>query len=100
MGLFADKYADVPYEEKERLWEEVKADARFPDYLYGCYECGICVAACPSARFYDFSPRKIAQAAAREDIELIYEQMNDDVWNCSPMFLPATAARAKTRPAG
>jgi heterodisulfide reductase subunit C len=86
MGLFADKYADVPYEEKSRLWEEVKADARFPDYLYGCYECGICVAACPSARFYDFSPRKIAQAAAREDIELIYEQMNDDVWNCSQCF--------------
>jgi heterodisulfide reductase subunit C len=86
MGLFADKYADVPYEEKSRLWAEVKADARFPDYLYGCYECGICVAACPSARFYDFSPRKIAQAAAREDIELIYEQMNDDVWNCSQCF--------------
>ncbi|NNJ13408.1 heterodisulfide reductase subunit C [Chloroflexales bacterium ZM16-3] len=86
MGLFADKYPEVPFEEKSRLWEEVKADARFPDYLYGCYECGICVAACPSARFYDFSPRKIAQAAAREDIELIYEQMNDDVWNCSQCF--------------
>jgi heterodisulfide reductase subunit C len=86
MGLFADKYPDVAYEEKLRLWEEVKADTRFPDYLYGCYECGICVAACPSARFYDFSPRKIAQAAAREDIELIFEQMNDDVWNCSQCF--------------
>lgn len=86
MGLFADKYPDVPFEEKERLWEEVKADARFPSYLYGCYECGICVAACPSARFYDFSPRKIAQAAGREDINLIFEQMNDDVWNCSQCF--------------
>ena len=42
------------YEEKERLFGLVKADMRFPDYLYGCYECGICVAACPSARFYDF----------------------------------------------
>jgi heterodisulfide reductase subunit C len=86
MGLFADKYPEVPYEEKFRLWEEVKADERYPDYLYGCYECGICVAACPSARFYDFSPRKIAQAAGREDVELIYEQMNDDVWNCSQCF--------------
>ncbi len=86
MGLFADKYPDVPYEEKSRLWEQVKADPRFPTYLYGCYECGICVAACPSARFYDFSPRKIAQAAAREDVELIFEQMNDDVWNCSQCF--------------
>jgi len=86
MGLFIDKYPEVAFEEKLRLWEEVKADARFPDYLYGCYECGICVAACPSARFYDFSPRKIAQAAAREDVELIFEQMNDDVWNCSQCF--------------
>ena len=86
MGLFADKYPDVPLEQKMRLWEEVKADVRFPSVMYGCYECGICVAACPSARFYDFSPRRIAQAAAREDVELIYEQMNDDVWNCSQCF--------------
>ena len=47
--LSPDHYADVPYEEKLRLWDEVKADPRFPDYMYGCYECGICVAACPSA---------------------------------------------------
>ncbi len=84
--LSPTSYTEVPYEEKLRLWEQVKADRRFPDYLYGCYECGICVAACPSARFYDFSPRKIAQAAGREDVELIYEQMNDDVWNCSQCF--------------
>ena len=84
--LSPDSYLDVAYEDKLALWEEVKADDRFPDYLYGCYECGICVAACPSARFYDFSPRKIAQAAAREDVELIFEQMNDDVWNCSQCF--------------
>ena len=68
------------------MWEEVKADQRYPTYLHGCYECGICVAACPSAKFYDFSPRKIAQASAREDVELIFEQMNDDVWNCSQCF--------------
>jgi heterodisulfide reductase subunit C len=84
--LSPDSYLDVSYDDKLALWEEVKADDRFPDYLYGCYECGICVAACPSARFYDFSPRKIAQAAAREDVELIFEQMNDDVWNCSQCF--------------
>lgn len=84
--LSPDSYTDVTYGDKLSLWEEVKEDARFPDYLYGCYECGICVAACPSARFYDFSPRKIAQAAAREDVELIFEQMNDDIWNCSQCF--------------
>jgi heterodisulfide reductase subunit C len=79
-------FDDVPFEEKERLVGLVKADMRFPDYLYGCYECGICVAACPSARFYDFSPRRIAQAAAREDVELIYQQMQEDVWECSQCF--------------
>jgi heterodisulfide reductase subunit C len=84
--LSPDTYRDVAYEDKLSLWEEVKSDDRFPDYMYGCYECGICVAACPSARFYDFSPRKIAQAAAREDVELIFEQMNDDIWNCSQCF--------------
>lgn len=84
--LSPDSYTEVSYEDKLSLWEEVKADDRFPDYMYGCYECGICVAACPSARYYDFSPRKIAQAAAREDVELIFEQMNDDIWNCSQCF--------------
>ncbi len=79
-------YDDVAYEEKERLFEQVKADIRFHDYLYGCYECGICVAACPSARFYDFSPRRVAQACAREDVDLIYQQMNEDVWDCSQCF--------------
>ncbi len=79
-------FDSVPFEEKERLFDLVKADMRFPDYLYGCYECGICVAACPSARFYDFSPRRIAQAAAREDVELVYQQMQEDVWECSQCF--------------
>jgi heterodisulfide reductase subunit C len=78
--------ADVGYEEKLRLFEEVKADLRFADYLYGCYECGICVAVCPSARFYDFNPRRIAQAVAREDVDLVYEQMNGEVWECSQCF--------------
>jgi heterodisulfide reductase subunit C len=79
-------FEDVPFEEKQSLFDEVKADMRFPDYLYGCYECGICVAACPSARFYDFSPRRIAQAAAREDVELVYQQMQEDIWECCQCF--------------
>jgi heterodisulfide reductase subunit C len=79
-------YPDVPLEEKQRLFDEVTSDVRYNDYLYGCYECGICVAACPSARFYDFSPRRIAQAAAREDVELVYQQMQEDIWECSQCF--------------
>lgn len=79
-------FAEVPFDEKKRLIDKVVADPRFPHYLYGCYECGICVAACPSARFYDFSPRRIAQAAARLDIELMFQQMEEDIWECSQCF--------------
>lgn len=79
-------YGDVSDEVKTRLFEQVKADVRFGDYLHGCYECGICVGACPSAKFYDFSPRRIAQAAGREDVDLFYQQMQEDIWECSQCF--------------
>lgn len=79
-------HEEVPRDVKQKLFDLVKADPRFPDYLYGCYECGICVAVCPSARFYDFSPRRIAQAAARQDVELFYQQMEEDIWECSQCF--------------
>ena len=79
-------YTEVPDEEKRRLFEEVVADPRYGDFLYGCYECGICVAVCPSARFYDFSPRVIAQALSREDIDRFYEILMDDIWNCAQCF--------------
>ena len=86
-SIYADsKYTEIPHEEKQRLFEEVKADIRYPETLYGCYECGICVAACPSARFYDFSPRVYAQILAREDVETFYELLNDSVWDCSQCF--------------
>jgi heterodisulfide reductase subunit C len=67
-------------------FEKVRADTRFKDYVRGCYECGICVAACPSARFYDFSPRKITQAVCREDLDTFWQHLNVDVWNCSQCF--------------
>lgn len=86
MPTAVQKYADVSYEEKERLFLQVKADPRYEHYLYGCYECGICVASCPSARFYDFSPRRIAQTMSREDVETFYEILVEDIWNCSQCF--------------
>ncbi len=79
-------FPDVDPGYKHRLFEQVMADHRMPDYIYGCYECGICVAVCPSARFYDFSPRRIAQAVARQDFELVFQQMQEDIWECSQCF--------------
>ncbi len=79
-------YADVPLAEKERLIGQVRADPRYHEYLRGCFECGICVAVCPSAKFFDFSPRRITQAAARQDTELCYQQLVEDIWECSQCF--------------
>ncbi|MDH5671215.1 MAG: 4Fe-4S dicluster domain-containing protein [Myxococcales bacterium] len=87
LPIHADaRHADVPLEEKQRLFDEVVADTRYHDTLYGCYECGICVAACPSARFYDFSPRVFAQTLARKDVHGFYELLVDSVWDCSQCF--------------
>jgi heterodisulfide reductase subunit C2 len=77
---------EATLERKTELFENVRSDVRFKDYVRGCYECGICVAACPSARFYDFSPRKITQAVCREDVDLFWTHLNEDVWNCSQCF--------------
>lgn len=85
-GKQADKYPHIAAEEKTRLFQEVKEDERYADYLYGCYECGICVSSCPSARFYDYSPRVIAQAMSREDTDRFYEILVEDIWNCAQCF--------------
>lgn len=94
LGKIANKYPDVPFEVKDGLFQQVKADLRYKDYLYGCYECGICVAACPSARFYDFSPRVITQALAREDVDRFYEILIEDIWNCAQCFSCVRCPRA------
>jgi len=93
-GKLESRHPDVSFEEKERLFLEVKNDVRYEEFLYGCYECGICVSACPSARFYDFSPRVIAQAMAREDVERIYDIITEDIWNCAQCFSCVRCPRA------
>jgi heterodisulfide reductase subunit C len=85
-GKSESRHPDVSYEVKERLFREAKSDLRYHELLYGCYECGICVSACPSARFYEYSPRVIAQAMAREDVERVYDIIAEDIWNCAQCF--------------
>ncbi len=85
-GKAENRHPDVSYDVKERLFLETKSDPRYHEYLFGCYECGICVSACPTARFYDYSPRVIAQAMAREDVERIYDILSEDIWNCAQCF--------------
>ena len=43
--------------------------------LHGCLNCGICTATCPSAHYYDYSPREIVQLLWTENLEGIYDAM-------------------------
>ena len=85
-GKKQERHPEVTYEDNEKLFLEVKNDPRYEDFLYGCYECGICVSTCPSARFYDYSLRVISQAMAREDVERVYDIILEDIWNCAQCF--------------
>ncbi len=77
-------------ESEKKVWAEVlaeaKRDPRWHHSLHGCFECGVCVGSCPSARYYDYSPRRIAQAMAREDLNLLKEIVEEDIWNCSQCY--------------
>jgi len=82
----SEKTKEVPWEEKVRIYEEVKSDFRFKDFLFGCLNCGACTASCPSNRFFDYSPREIVQRFMEEDIEVIYDMMHEYIWACSQCF--------------
>ena len=49
------------YAEMQEIFEDIKSDLRYEHELNGCLNCGICTATCPSAHFYDYSPREIVQ---------------------------------------
>ncbi len=85
-SMYETAYDDWDHEDKEALFEEVTEDIRHDEAIFACYGCGVCVSACPSARFYDFSPRRIAQSIYREDVDLFFEQLNEDIWNCSQCY--------------
>lgn len=73
----SEKTLQVPWEEKVRIIEEVKSDFRFKEYLFGCLNCGVCTASCPSNRFFDYSPREIVQRFLENDIDVLYDMMQE-----------------------
>ncbi|MHB8265824.1 MAG: 4Fe-4S dicluster domain-containing protein, partial [Acidithiobacillus ferrivorans] len=68
------------YAEMKEMFDEVRADFRYDHELNGCLNCGICTATCPSAQFYDYSPREIVQLLWTENVEQIYYVMQEKIW--------------------
>ena len=76
----------VPRAKLEAIFQDLQADLRFDHELNGCLNCGICTATCPAAHYYDFSPREIVQLLWTENLEGIYDAMQEKIWSCAQCY--------------
>lgn len=82
----------------EEIFQDIQADARFDHELSGCLNCGICTATCPAAHYYDFSPREIVQLLWTENLEGVYEAMQEKIWACAQCYTCAARCPFKNSP--
>ena len=73
---------------------------RFDHELNGCLNCGICTATCPSAHYYDYSPREIVQLLWTENLEGIYDAMQEKIWACAQCYTCAARCPFSNSPGG
>ena len=71
--------APVPRAKLEAIFADIQSDLRYDHELNGCLNCGICTATCPAAHYYDFSPREIVQLLWTENLEGIYDAMQEKI---------------------
>ena len=74
--FIGDPVSDTPAVDRKQLeaiFSDIQSDMRFDHELNGCLNCGICTATCPSAHYYDYSPREIVQLLWTENLEGIYD---------------------------
>jgi heterodisulfide reductase subunit C len=92
--------APVPYEKLEAIFHDLQSDLRYDHELHGCLNCGICTATCPAAHYYDFSPREIVQLLWTENLEGIYDAMQEKIWACAQCYTCAARCPFGNSPGG
>lgn len=90
----------VPYEKLEEIFADIQSDMRYDHELNGCLNCGICTATCPAAHYYDFSPREIVQLLWTENLEGIYDAMQEKIWACAQCYTCAARCPFDNSPGG
>jgi heterodisulfide reductase subunit C len=98
-----DPISDAPvveYDEMEEVFQDIQADMRYDHELNGCLNCGICTATCPAAHYYDFSPREIVQLLWTENLEGIYDAMQEKIWSCAQCYTCAARCPFGNSPGG
>ncbi len=91
---------EVSYEVMEEIFQDIQSDMRFDHELNGCLNCGICTATCPAAHYYDFSPREIVQLLWTENLEGIYDAMQEKIWSCAQCYTCAARCPFGNSPGG
>ena len=101
--FIGDPFAEetpVPREELEEIFADIQADFRYDHELNGCLNCGICTATCPAAHYYDFSPREIVQLLWTENLDGIYDAMQEKIWACAQCYTCAARCPFGNSPGG
>lgn len=90
----------LPRPKLEEIFQDIQADMRFNHELNGCLNCGICTATCPAAHYYDFSPREIVQLLWTENLEGVYDAMQEKIWACAQCYTCAARCPFDNSPGG
>ncbi len=98
-----DPVSDTPpvdYDALQEIFDDIQSDIRYDHELNGCLNCGICTATCPAAHYYDFSPREIVQLLWTENLEGIYDAMQEKIWACAQCYTCAARCPFGNSPGG
>ena len=101
--FIGDPVSDTPAVDRKQLeaiFSDIQSDMRFDHELNGCLNCGICTATCPSAHYYDYSPREIVQLLWTENLEGIYDAMQEKIWACAQCYTCAARCPFGNSPGG
>ena len=103
IGGIADPLSSEPPVSRETLveiFDDIREHPRYDHELNGCLNCGICTATCPSAHYYDYSPREIVQLLWTENLEGIYDAMQEKIWACAQCYTCAARCPFENSPGG
>ena len=84
----------------EEIFGDIQSHPLYDSELNGCLNCGICTATCPSAHYYDYSPREIVQLLWTENLEGIYDAMQEKIWACAQCYTCAARCPFRNSPGG
>jgi heterodisulfide reductase subunit C len=102
-AAIGDPLSDAPAvarEELEAVFEDIRSHPLYDHELNGCLNCGICTATCPSAHYYDYSPREIVQLLWTENLEGIHDAMQEKIWACAQCYTCAARCPFGNSPGG